>query len=637
MKLANGFIVPGSNQTITVKPTGLLGLNQGSPTAQLHINATSGRTTVQITTPNDGSAGLRVFSADGSTVNLDVTNGYTTIGGTLLTINTPYMQIGTSTQLGVLNIGNNSSNTEPTIVLVRTSGNTQPLFIFRDSGTAKQIAYWDVNANLILGNSVATSGSYGLQIIGGGLSITALLPASNGAVGYGGTQGTTVYYYWAAGQDRIGNRTLPVFLTSATTANATLSGSNYVVVPFIPGAGTSVTYILRTTTNVAPTGTGSYLCSAGTYNSLVITAATINDVSNTLSSFTVPARNTTADLIVQGQAQIADGSQILLLNASNLASGTIPTARYGLGTANNGSFLRGDQIWAIGAIAGEQVCGRLTLTSGTPCTPLDVVSVSTIYYTPYVGDTIPLYNSATSYWEILRFTELSINVSALGSNMYDIWATNSNVGSFTLTATAWTNTTTRNATYAPVYLNGVLVQNSVPNSRYLGSVYVYTGLTNDTQQNRWLWNNYNRIYRKLAYSDPSSATYTLTATTGTWQYCRNSSTTCYLFYVVGLQIEYVDLTITNYAQLPANTYFGTGMNISASSPTTTATIDQGIRFGGNSSILQVGAFARRMLMPALGVSLVTALEYAENGTVTFIPGVGTNSYFRPAIIGAMFA
>ena len=40
------------------------------------------------------------------------------------------------------------------------------------------------------------------------------------------------------------------------------------------------------------------------------------------------------------------GASLTNLNASNLASGTVPTARLGSGTANSSTFLRGDNTWA---------------------------------------------------------------------------------------------------------------------------------------------------------------------------------------------------------------------------------------------------------------------------------------------------
>lgn len=43
---------------------------------------------------------------------------------------------------------------------------------------------------------------------------------------------------------------------------------------------------------------------------------------------------------------IGSGAPLTALNASNLASGTVPTARLGSGTASSSTFLRGDNTWA---------------------------------------------------------------------------------------------------------------------------------------------------------------------------------------------------------------------------------------------------------------------------------------------------
>jgi hypothetical protein len=47
-----------------------------------------------------------------------------------------------------------------------------------------------------------------------------------------------------------------------------------------------------------------------------------------------------------GTPSSGDGTNLTNLNASNLASGTVPTARLASGTANNTTYLRGDQTWA---------------------------------------------------------------------------------------------------------------------------------------------------------------------------------------------------------------------------------------------------------------------------------------------------
>lgn len=95
-----------------------------------------------------------------------------------------------------------------------------------------------------------------------------------------GTPGTTTYYYWVAANYASGQSSLsgPVVVT---TANATLSGSNYVQINF-NGNGASSYVVLRTTTSVAPVN--------GTATNAVVTASTtttVNDQSNSLNSFTL--------------------------------------------------------------------------------------------------------------------------------------------------------------------------------------------------------------------------------------------------------------------------------------------------------------------------------------------------------------
>jgi hypothetical protein len=82
------------------------------------------------------------------------------------------------------------------------------------------------------------------------------------------------------------------------------------------------------------------------------------------------------------------------------------------------------------------VCdGRLTLTSATPITTADVLAAATLYFTPYKGNSIGLYNGAT--WDILTFAELSLNLAGYNIHRaYDVWAYN-NAGVVALESTAW--------------------------------------------------------------------------------------------------------------------------------------------------------------------------------------------------------
>lgn len=110
-------------------------------------------------------------------------------------------------------------------------------------------------------------------------------------------------------------------------------------------------------------------------------------------------------------------------------TGTISTAVW---TAVNASS-------ATAAVPPPQ--GRLTLTSATPILASDVVSATAVYYTPYVGNLVPIYNGATMV--PTEFAELTLTLSASHAlnTIYDVFVF-SNSGVLTLaTGPAWSVST----------------------------------------------------------------------------------------------------------------------------------------------------------------------------------------------------
>jgi hypothetical protein len=83
---------------------------------------------------------------------------------------------------------------------------------------------------------------------------------------------------------------------------------------------------------------------------------------------------------VTATAFSGDGASLTSLDASNLSSGTVPTAQLGSGTASSTTYLRGDQTWATVSSAGRTLLSATTnfyvattgsdsnpCSSGSPC------------------------------------------------------------------------------------------------------------------------------------------------------------------------------------------------------------------------------------------------------------------------------
>ena len=78
------------------------------------------------------------------------------------------------------------------------------------------------------------------------------------------------------------------------------------------------------------------------------------------------------------------GASLTALNATNLGSGTVPTARLGSGTASSSTVLYGDQTYKAEPTGGKvlQVVSSTSTTGTYAGTSYDVVSSATIAITP---------------------------------------------------------------------------------------------------------------------------------------------------------------------------------------------------------------------------------------------------------------
>lgn len=182
--------------------------------------------------------------------------------------------------------------------------------------------------------------------------------------------------------------------------------------------------------------------------------------------------------------------------------------------------------------------GRLTLSTSDPAPTADQTAKTTIYYFPYLGNRIAIYNTTTTGWEVLQFGSASVSVPATTSTNFDIFAYN-NSGTLALQTVSWTNDTTR-AT-AITRQDGIYCKSGDLGKRYLGTGRTTgsSGQTADSLTNRLLWNYYNRLGRPMLKRASSSHTYN-TATYRAW---NNAATDTQLNFVCGLADESIMVTV----------------------------------------------------------------------------------------------
>jgi len=307
----------------------------------------------------------------------------------------------------------------------------------------------------------------------------------------------------------------------------------------------------------------------GTASSLTTLGAAVSDTTGT--TITTSAAAPTA-LQASGQFRIVIDSEIMIVTAG--ASGTSWTVVRGAESSVAATHTNGTNIYHVltagamaQALAEPMLCnGRLTLTSGTPVTTADVTGATTIYFTPYAGNLVALYDG--SQWANYVLTEISLALGTLTSGKnYDVFLYN-NAGTLTLEALVWTDDTTR-AT-ALVKQDGVLCKTGALTRRYLGTFRTTaTTTTEDSAAKRFVWNYYNRVPRPMR----KLVTTTWTYATASWRQA-NADTTMQLDFVQGVAESLIEAQVAvNFTVTVNGASLGIGLD-STTSPSTSATASQ---------------------------------------------------------------
>lgn len=313
-------------------------------------------------------------------------------------------------------------------------------------------------------------------------------------------------------------------------------------------------------------------------------------------------------------------------------------------------------VWtAVNAAAAAAVIpvpqGYLTPTTGTPIISGDVVSATAIYYTPYVGNLIPIYNGAA--FVPTTFSELTLTLSASQAlnTLYDVFVFNYN-GILTLvTGPAWSVSTagagargTGAGTTQLSRVNGIwtnAVQMSAKNGAttytvnanlgtYVGTLYI-DGVAGQVtchrtfgQSRKWgIWNAYNRVPISVQAGD-STASWSYDTTTVR---ASNNNSANSISVLCGLPEEQTTVSFGQRVRPNSGTTntlmsCGIGWNLTTAFAAQ-AELGTYVIAGPNATSVEGRIRAFYIAQPAIGVNVAYACEYNAPGAGS----TGSNIYY----------
>lgn len=274
----------------------------------------------------------------------------------------------------------------------------------------------------------------------------------------------------------------------------------------------------------------------------------------------------------------------------------------------------------------DVVCGRLTLTTGVPVTTSDVLAATTLYFTPYKGNQIGLYNGS---WLSRTFTELSISLAGLTAGKpYDVFVYDA-AGSQFLELVVWTNDTTRATAIA--YQDGVPCKTGSLDRRLVGTIYTSaTGQCEDSRAKRYVGNLYNVGRRDMSVMEAAN----------TWNYTlatirqANGSTANQLDYVSCMGEDAVDADIT---AASSNSTISIVSAVMVGVDSTTARAAEAtcqLNYSGAQATVLRSTYRGN---PGLGRHRLTWLEYSQaSGTTVWYGDNNTPLTLQSGIVGSCY-
>jgi hypothetical protein len=283
--------------------------------------------------------------------------------------------------------------------------------------------------------------------------------------------------------------------------------------------------------------------------------------------------------------------------------------------------------------------GRLTLQTLTPVMTTTQSAKTTIFYTPYAGNQIGLYNGTsvvmTTFAEIsTTTTDTSNNPAAIGASKVNDWFVFLDGSTVRLChGPDWTNDTTRSAGTALVRVNGIWLNSvTIGDGTTTGpaaqrGTYVGTTRSNAASQIDWIfgtnaavagwlgvWNCYNRV--DVATMVNESAASWVSSTNAAAARAVNANNNNRVSFVLGLAEDAVNALYTaTFAGSSSDAYVGVGLN------STTAFSGHITYNQGSFTAALSGGYDGRLL----GFNFIQACEQCPTNGSTFYGTVAAGS------------
>ncbi|WP_291869639.1 DUF2793 domain-containing protein [Bradyrhizobium sp.] len=272
--------------------------------------------------------------------------------------------------------------------------------------------------------------------------------------------------------------------------------------------------------------------------------------------------------------------------------------------------------------------GRLTLATSVPVMTTTQSAKTTIYYTPYVGNMVPLYDGTnmvpTAVAEIsVATTDTVKNPAAIGASKVNDWFVWNDAGTVRLShGPDWTSDTARSAGTALVMVNGIYLNNAAITNGPAASRGTYVGTTRSNGSSQLdfifgataaggtagflgVWNAYNRVNVSTEVRD-STASWTYSS--GTPRQANNSAGNRVTI-VVGLSEDSIIVTTKSNIRIANTNAYGV-IGIGEDSATAVSSTLSNVLANGVTTAagIPVTSYSK---IPAIGVHYYQALEFAD--------------------------